>query len=146
MHAIKDLRASLLSLAMASMLIGCGKQETATSTEGKSMIGRAKEAPLRQNQLRQIGILYKAYIADHGRAPAKLDDLKDDLKGDPGTYQALQDGTLIIAWGAQAGGETVLAYEKEGGLQGNRYALMGDGSVRLMTPQEFEAAPKAEGK
>jgi len=125
-----------LVAVVAAILLGCGGVQQAAQ--------RQKQA----NDLKQIGLAYHSYLDDHaGKAPSRAEDLQKYLQDSPPVYQALANGQYVVQWGAtiqnMTGGSsnTVLAYEAEVPTKGGQ-VLMGDASVRKMTVQEFQAAPK----
>src|SRR5262249_15435343 len=92
---------------------------------------------------------YHNYLADMNKGPSRTEDMQKYLQDDPTTYPALLNGQYVVLWGATlqsmtAGtSNTVLGYEADVPTKGGQ-VLMGDGSVRTMTVQEFQAAPKAK--
>lgn len=99
--------------------------------------------------LREVWLLYNGGPKAMRRSPpAKLTDLRDQAKMHPHGYTALQQGDIVLAWGADLSKiadpqNTILAYGRDvpqsGGL-----VLMADGSIKHMTPEAFQAAPKAK--
>ncbi|HKB41091.1 MAG TPA: hypothetical protein VKD72_31980, partial [Gemmataceae bacterium] len=100
------------------------------------------------NDLRQIGLAYHNCCDATQRAPTKVDDLAPFYEKDARITQALTNGDYIFLWGVkptvmiQGTSNTVLAYERSVPISGG-LVLMGDGSVKKMTQQEFVKAPKA---
>jgi len=87
-----------------------------------------------------------------GRPPAKLADLQKQEQNFPKGYAAVKSGEVVVLWGTppqgegQAGSnETVLAYEKAVPKEGG-FVLLSAGTVKKMTADEFNAAPKAGKK
>ncbi len=103
-------------------------------------VGRANPG----NDLKQLGLYYLNF-ATTGRSPSRLEDLADLKRDLPRVYQAVQDGVYVVYWNAQTAGAsspTVLAYVHDVPTRGGVVLLL-DGGVTNMTPQEFQAAPKA---
>ena len=96
------------------------------------------------NDLKQIGLYYLNF-ATTGRSPSRLENLADLKRDLPRVYQAIQDGVYVVYWNAPTTGaasQTVLAYVHDVPTRGGVVLLL-DSSVVNMTPQEFQAAPKA---
>jgi len=103
------------------------------------------------NTLKEIGLMYHAYHDMNGKGPSGLQDLQQLASTCPDGYAGLQSGQFVLIWNVkipemvQGTSNTVLGHEaaapNSGGL-----VLMGDGSVRTMTAQEFAQAPKAQPK
>jgi len=64
------------------------------------------------------------------------------LKDDPKAYQGLQDGHYVLKPIRELSSSLVLAYEKDPDLRGNRVVVFGDGSVKTLNEQDFQAALK----
>jgi hypothetical protein len=63
--------------------------------------------------------------------------------------QWVSSGRVVLTWGAKpapsgSGSDVVFAYTTDPPVRGRRPVGMLDMSVRWMTPEEFDAAPKAE--
>jgi prepilin-type processing-associated H-X9-DG protein len=127
----------VLVAVVAVLLLGCGG------------VQQAAQRQKRANDLKQIGLAYQNYLDAEGKAPGQAADLQKYLLESPPTYQALVNGQYVVLWGATlqsmtAGtSNTVLGYEADVPTKGGN-VLMGDGSVRIMTVPEFQAAPKAK--
>jgi hypothetical protein len=96
------------------------------------------------NDLKQIGLYYLNF-ATTGRSPSWLEDLADLKRDLPRVYQAIQDGVYVVYWNAPTTGassQAVLAYVHDVPTRGGMVLLL-DGSVTQMSPQEFQAAPRA---
>jgi hypothetical protein len=76
-----------------------------------------------------------------GNSPKKIESLGGL---EPRVIQAVKSGEYVILWGAGANtpGTAVIAYEKDVPTKGGMVANF-TGTVTRMTPQEFQAAPKA---
>jgi hypothetical protein len=114
-------------------------------------VGLAGAAPAdakTTNDLKQIGLAYHNYHAAFNKGPSKVEDLAEFLENDKRLIGLLKDETIVFFFGVSieqmtAGtSNTVLAYVKEvpdkGGL-----VLMGDGSVKKLSADEFAKATKA---
>jgi hypothetical protein len=121
------------------LLLACGSVRNAAD--------RAK----RSNRLKAVGLAYINYCDDNrGEGPAGPADLQKYVSEFPEVSQALQNGDIVVYWNIrvpadllqQGTSNTVLAYEKDVPAKGGM-VLMADGSVREMTAQEFQTAPKA---
>jgi hypothetical protein len=96
--------------------------------------------------LRQIGTFYLLYRNDLNRSPASLKDFVAYIKRDaPRESQALEEGHYVLVLNVTPTSSTVLAYERNAYTDGSRLVLMGDGSVKLMSGPEFQAALRVKG-
>jgi hypothetical protein len=95
--------------------------------------------------LRTLAQLYSTYAAEQGKGPSRLEDL-DLQKDDPKLLQHVKDGEYVVVWGVnpQAGGQAIVAYQKDVPTKGGMVARLG-GSVDRVTAQEFQAQAKAGG-
>jgi len=96
--------------------------------------------------MQEIGRMYKGYTTDHKKPPQYLIDFNHPYEpANVEGFIALRDGESIMLWGGKLPGKNadsiVLAYEKEtpdkGGL-----VLFQDGTIKSLTAEEFNAAPK----
>jgi RNA polymerase sigma factor (sigma-70 family) len=78
----------------------------------------------------------------NGRLPAKLEELTNLKRELPQVYQAIQDGAYVVIWGAPYSAEVIIAYERDVPRKGG-VVLAGDGSVRVLSAEEFQTASKA---
>jgi hypothetical protein len=93
-----------------------------------------------QGWLKQIGTFYISYNADFNRSPRTLEEFKNYIKRDAqAEVKALEDGLLTLKLNAQLSSNTVLAYETEP-YRDMRLVLFGDGHVKMMNTQDFQAA------
>jgi hypothetical protein len=101
-------------------------------------------------ELQELSDLLHTAAGASGRPPARLADL-DRYKGMyPRAYEAVKSGELVVLWGSPLKGEgdtgkneAVVAYEKKVPGEGG-YVLLSAGTVKQMTPAEFNAAPKGK--
>jgi hypothetical protein len=103
--------------------------------------------PTGQHKMEEIGHMLVVVREDGQRPPAQLADLDRLEPLVPLSVQELRSGDVVYFWGAGLSTEgnassTVLAHEKKVPSEGG-WVLMQDGSVRQMTSDEFQAAPKA---
>jgi hypothetical protein len=108
-----------------------------------SSSGKPGYSPKGEERLHEVWAMYQAYIGARKRPPARLTDLEPYEPANIYGYAALNNGDLVMLWGGSAGsGPAVLAYEKDAPQQGGA-VLLQDGTVKHMTAEEFQAAPKA---
>jgi len=103
--------------------------------------------------LRELGELYRSYVLAKKKSPKAMADLREYEAGYPMAMLGLRERQLEVYWGGdlvdaeaiQPGSspsDKVLAFEakvpKEGG-----YVMLANREVKKMTPEEFQAAPKA---
>jgi hypothetical protein len=100
------------------------------------------------NDLKQIGLAFHNHIDATNKAPSKAEDLAPYFENDKRLLDLLKNEDIVffynvtIAQMTSGTSNTVLAYFKEvpekGGL-----VLMGDASVKKMSPDEFKKATLA---
>jgi hypothetical protein len=110
--------------------------------------GPAAQALL-TNQMKQIVLAHHNFWSTNGnRGPTKPEDLAPFYENDAKITALMKDGTVVVYWGAtlqkmtQGSSNTVLGYEKDTPASGG-LVMMGDGTVKKMTAEEFAKAPKA---
>jgi hypothetical protein len=111
------------------------------------LTGCSQKPPIRSTQeigkieLQDIGEMYAAFAAKNGKPPANAADLKPLALGSPIAGRGLNNPNFVVLYGTPVGGSSVLAYHKDvptlGGL-----VLLSDGTVKSMSIEEFQAAPK----
>jgi hypothetical protein len=126
---------SLLGLILA----GCGGQP-----EPQAM-------PPDESGLKQFAELYRNHTARNKRPPKSLKELNVKGQGYPIAVEQLKSGELVVQWGAPLtpGGETtpsVLAYPRTATEQGGLVLLQDGRTIKKMSAEEFQAAPKAAGR
>jgi len=128
-------RRALLCSSLGLILAGCG---------GRPEI---KAIPSDERGLHELARLYRDFTTKKKRGPKTLKELNVQGQQYPIAVEMIKSGDLIVQWGAppSAEGETadaVLAYVKTVPAQGG-YVLMQDGkTIKKMTADEFNAAPK----
>lgn len=102
--------------------------------------------------LRELGEAYRTFVLAKKTAPTKLADIREYEGGYPMAVAGLKSGELEVFWGGElvdpeaivptVKTDKVLAFEakvpKEGG-----YVMLANREIKKMTPEEFQAAPKA---
>jgi hypothetical protein len=104
---------------------------------------------LAQTGLKEIAKLLKDYGQQKKRAPEKLADLQPLSPLYPGALKALETSEVVLIYGARPattpnGAKTIVAYEKKAPREGGLVLLL-DGTIRHMSVDEFNNAPKAKG-
>jgi hypothetical protein len=106
-----------------------------------------------ERNLRRAMLDYQNYTDATGRPPASSAEFIAwlDKAYPPATevQELIRSGRVEVVWGGrpakdQSGSEQVLAYTTDPPVRGRRPVGMLDHTVRWMTPEEFDAAPKAE--
>ena len=101
------------------------------------------------NSLRQVAVGCQMYAMDHAKLPAEIEDLKpyvgnqDAALRDPRTGQLFQLNPAVAGRALESvkqPGATVLAYAAPAQDGQAICAAYCDGSVRLLTPAQLEAA------
>jgi hypothetical protein len=123
--------------------------------------GESRELLETKRDLHRIGLAYHIFHADRGRGPHNADEL---LAHEPGALflptnataqsdvrNALQSGNYVVIWDVaiQTPGEKnsgkVLAYRRDVPEKGGAVCYQ-DGSVRVLTREEFHRAPRASAR
>ena len=107
-------------------------------------VRRGMDRQKAQGYLTQIGLFYIAYNTEFGRSPKTLEEFENYIKRDAhNEVKALEDGLLTLKLNAPLSSNVVLGYETEP-YRGMRLVLSGDGHVKMMNDQEFQAALKGQ--
>jgi hypothetical protein len=152
-----------LGLSLLLFLPGCHNKPTPTgsaspSADAPAKADAARSQPARaeptvkdkqdtvvlnpSKDFRHLGLYLQNHAKD-GRTPSNLDDLADMKRDLPHVYRAIQDGIYVVYWNTPlTPGDSIVAYERDAPTKGG-VALMADGSVANLTPEDFRTAPKA---
>jgi hypothetical protein len=105
-----------------------------------------------ETSLNDVGNIYRAFVVAHQKPPKSLKDLAMLERASPAGVVAVRSGNVVVRYGAElpdtdpepgkSSSDQVLAYEKQVPENGGK-VLMLDRTVRTMTAEEFQAAPKA---
>lgn len=133
----------LLGTACCLLFAACGptEQETITTTTTEGL------------QLREVGDIYRVHCLEKNAPPRKLADLVYYEQGFPMALIGVRSGDIAVYWGGELSGadqdepgavpsDKVLAYESRVPQEGG-YVLLADRTIKKMTAEEFQAAPKA---
>jgi hypothetical protein len=102
-----------------------------------------------ESELGQVFNLYRGGPKGmRARPPSKMEELRSQRALYPRGYIAIEQKKIVVAWGTNLAKvenpeTTVLAYERQAPNEGGS-VLMADGTIKTMTPQEFQAAPKGK--
>jgi hypothetical protein len=127
-------RAAAIGILGSLLVAGCG----ATGATGTP----------EETGLAEFAAAYRHFVLKHGYGPSGVEGLRAGSQSYPNALQMARSGELVVRWGAPlaAAGQTpdaVLAYVKAAPALGGR-VLMHDGrTIREMSAEEFNAAPKA---
>ena len=136
----RTIGALVLGTSLTPWIAGCGTKSS--ERDGGAVVANTME----QTALGEVGTLYRTFLDEAKRPPKNLKDLTKYGPAFPFGFDWLSRGDLVTYWGVDLKDSetaTVLAYEKKAPAQGG-YVLMQDGkTVKMMTPEEFKAAPKA---
>ncbi len=131
----------LLALAGCNQSLPTPANETrAAPAKSRAPSGRSTVMLNPSKDLRYLALYLQKHGKD-GRLPAKLEELADLKRELPQVYQAIQDGAYVVSWGAPQSAEVVVAYERDTPGKGG-VVLAGDGSVRVLSAEEFQTASK----
>jgi hypothetical protein len=109
---------------------------------------KAAQQNQRNNQLKQIGVMYINYHDVNMKGPSGPQDLRQFANDAPDAFAALQGGQFTIIWNVKmveqkdGTSNTILGYEPSAPQSGG-LVLFADGAVRTLSAQEFASAPKA---
>jgi len=114
--------------------------------------GQHKEIPAEYTILQDVNDLLHSAAGPTGRPPTKLADLDRFQNMNARGYAAVKAGDVVVLWGTPLKGEgetgqneQLVAYEKEVPTKGG-YVLFSAGTVKKMSPDEFNATPKSGKK
>jgi hypothetical protein len=127
--------------ALALLTAGCGGQGERRTTD-----------QVDQDNLTQVGELYRHYQFTKKKPPQKFADLNAVRTLAGNGYEAVRTGTIVLRYGAtlpdtneepvQGESDEVLAYQKQVPESGGK-VLMLNRTVKTMTADEFKAAKMA---
>ena len=117
--------------------IGCG---------GPSTAGPDSAAQLSIGQVAQI---FHVYQKGQKPPPQGIKDLQPMQRMYPAALESIKSGEVLVYWGAGISdapdaASTVLAYHKDVPEKGGE-VLMQDGTAKIMTAEQFQAASKPAG-
>jgi hypothetical protein len=94
----------------------------------------------------EVGEILRNRMLDTTKPPRSQAEIARYENAGPTAFNKIQEGEIVVLWGAnprEGASDQVLAYEKQTPRSGG-FVLMQDGTtVKKMTPEEFQAAPKA---
>jgi hypothetical protein len=105
-------------------------------------------APSAEEGIKELVNVYRYIEYSKLPLPRKPEDFNDHWDSMPTAFDRIKQGDYVVAWGvgrstAPGVGSQILVYEKmvptEGGV-----VLLRDGTVKQLTAEEFNAAPKAK--
>jgi hypothetical protein len=124
------------------------KPDAAGGAPAQGAVRRGAQRVVNQELLRDFGQYYQAYKTEdaNGQPPRTLAQFRSYLQRDANARNlvgAIDKEWVVFNLDPPPSGGQVLAYEKEEfELHHNRLVLFGDGSVKMMTTPEFQAALK----
>ena len=132
-----------VALLLAGLSTGCGD------------VNEAAKSAAEVRPVQDVGDLYRMYMVEHQKPPASPDDFRPYQDANPEAFRAVKEGEVVVVWGvaltdlnpegSKDSPDEVLAYEKKAPTEGGT-VLMKDRTIRQMTANQFQAAPKAPGK
>lgn len=128
--------ATIMFVSAAVLLAGCG---------GPSQQG-GPSGPTPDQTATDVAEMLKEYTDANKRGPNSLADLTDAQASHPVGHAAVMSKEYVVIWKtpvSAAGGDSVLAHPKDAATAGGK-VVMGDGSVKQMTADEFKAASKGK--
>jgi len=133
-------KSPLLILAIASCLVvGCGAPTVENSP-----------AVYENNALSEVRDMYELYTQTKHKAPRGPRDFEAMFSdGNPTGVAAIKQGNVVVIWDVKLNedrdadsADEVLAFVSDVPENGG-FVLMKNRSIKKMTPEEFNAAPKA---
>ena len=101
-----------------------------------------------QMDMKMIGLAYHTHLDVTRKPPARAEDLQAFLMESPTALGRLKNGQVVFFWNVHikdmtaGASNTILAYDKDTPAKGG-LALFGDGSVRVLSLDEFQKTAKA---
>jgi hypothetical protein len=124
----------LLTTALA-FGAGCG---------GSATVDPQDQGPSSKDALEDLAALLKASAEEKKRPPANLAGLEPYEGVFLSATLGIHQKRIVYLWGtALTGGTAVVAYDANVASAGG-FVLLQDGTVKQMTVEEFQAAPKAK--
>jgi hypothetical protein len=104
--------------------------------------------PSAEEGLKEMVGIYRYIEYSKLAVPRKPDDFNDYVDSMPNALHRIKEGEYVVMWGvgrstAPGAANQILAYEKKAPTEGGA-VLLRDGTVKQMTPAEFNSAPKAK--
>ena len=104
--------------------------------------------PSAEEGLKELVSVYRYIEYSKLSPPRKAEDFGDYWDSMPTAFDRIKQGDYIIAWGvgrstAPGAANQILVYEKKAPTEGGA-VLLRDGTVKIVTAEEFNAAPKAK--
>jgi hypothetical protein len=104
--------------------------------------------PSAEEGLKELVGVYRYIEYSKFALPRKVEDFNDYWDSMPTAFDRIKQGDYIVAWGigrstAPGAANQILVYEKKAPTEGGA-VLLRDGTVKQMTAEEFNAAPKAK--
>jgi hypothetical protein len=133
----------LCACCLALLVAGCGGPNAPRTVD---RVG--------QDNLTEVGELYRHYQFTKKKSPQKLSDLSTLRSMGGNGFEAIRNGNIMLLYNAtlpdtdedpgHAESNEVLAYEKDVPQNGG-YVLLLNRVVKKMTADEFKAAPRPAG-
>jgi hypothetical protein len=122
--------------AVLALLIGCASETP------------PPPPPSAEEGLKELVNVYRYIEYSKLPPPRKPEDFGDYWDSMPTAFDRIKQGEFIVAWGigrsaAPGAGNQILVYEKKAPSEGGA-VLLRDGTVKVLTADEFNAAPKAK--
>lgn len=123
-----------MTVGLLALAAGCGGGDAVKSAD-----------PTAKEKLDEVKAMLETVAADRQKPPSKMAEFGTVEPMLPVAGEAIRKGDLVYVWGAtlSPGGTGVVAYEKNAPTEGG-WVLIQDGTVKQMTAEEFQAAPKAK--
>jgi hypothetical protein len=132
-------RRDVLLLAVAAALLGgCGETPAFDATSFDEL------------GLSEVGAVYRGFTKKNQRPPRAAKEIASLEQGFPTALEKIRTGEVVVFWGAPMSSEgdasrTVLAYARATPTLGGPVLMQDGQTIKKLTAQEFEAAPKAPG-
>ena len=109
---------------------------------------QAPPPPSAEEGLKELVGVYRYIEYSKFAVPRKVEDFNDYWDSMPTASDRIKQGEYIVAWGigrstAPGAANQILVYEKKAPTEGGA-VLLRDGTIKQMTAEEFNAAPKAK--
>lgn len=127
---------TFFSACAAALLVGCGDAAKNGDATGPTVDQTATD----------VAEMLKEYTEATKKGPNSVADLTDAPASHPVGHAAVASQQYVVVWRVPVtpgSGDAVLAYPKDAPTAGGK-VVMGDGSVKQMTADEFKTAPKAK--
>lgn len=127
-----------------------GEEAKLPPKKKENIIIRTRDLIEMRPLFREVAIAYQGIITETGKAPKDKEDFRKYLRGSAKIMEYLDSGYLQFIYGVhpnqmtEGASNTIIGYEPYADGTNRRMVMLGDGSVREVTEDEFKGLKKAK--